>query len=164
MTPTRTQKATAYCWQSKSILRKIREAFDGTHDVGSALLVYLALTEIASDEQDGEFTTTHAWIAGKSGLSTATVKRRLATLIELGIVEVKTPALRAPSNYRLLAHHELTIAHDAIQTPRAALEVISEESKKKGNPRSFVKESELSDAELRARNDIILRQMRARSV
>lgn len=138
MTPTRTQKATAYCWQCKAMLRKIREAFDGTHDVGTALLVYFALTEIASDLTSNEFTTTHAWIAGKSGLSTATVKRRLAALVEIGVVAVQTPALRAPSNYRLLAHGELTIAppapaiaHSSFRPPRATLEVTVEESEKK---------------------------------
>jgi hypothetical protein len=91
-----------FCWQSKVALRRIREAFDAEKSVASALGVYFALTEIASDMQAESFQTTHAYIAQKSGLSPRTVQDRLAGLAEIGLVEIKTPALKAPSTYRLL--------------------------------------------------------------
>ena len=58
----RSIKGVPFCWQSKAVRRAIREAFDATHNVASALAVYDALTEIASDEESETFATTHAWI------------------------------------------------------------------------------------------------------
>lgn len=101
--PLRKSSGTAWCWQDKAVLRRIREAFDATNDVASALATYTALTEIASDRQREDFVTTHAWIARASGLSVRTVQARLAVLSEIGLVEVITPSLRAPSTYRLLS-------------------------------------------------------------
>lgn len=101
--PLRQSSGTAWAWQDKAALRRIREAFDASNDVSSALAAYVALTEIASNEQRDEFTTTHAWIARTSGLSVRTVQSRIKVLAEIGLVEVITPALRAPSTYRLLA-------------------------------------------------------------
>lgn len=92
-----------FCWQHKVALRKIRESFDAEKAVASAIGVYNALTEIASDEQMEIFTTTHAWIAQKSGLSPRTVHNRLTGLAEIGLVEISTPIMKAPSTYRLLA-------------------------------------------------------------
>lgn len=99
----RQSSGTAWAWQDKAALRRIREAFDASNDVSSALAAYVALTEIASDTQRDEFTTTHAWIARTSGLSVRTVQSRIKVLAEIGLVEVITPPLRAPSTYRLLA-------------------------------------------------------------
>jgi DNA-binding Lrp family transcriptional regulator len=81
----------------------IREAFDADKTVASALAVYLALTEIASDEESEVFTTTHAWIAQKCGVSPRTVQDRLNELAEIGLVEIHTPALKSPSTFRLLS-------------------------------------------------------------
>lgn len=92
-----------FCWQHKAALRKIRESFDAEKVVASALAVYLALTEIASDEKSETFTTTHAWISQKSGVSPRTVQDRLNGLAEIGIVSISTPALKSPSTYRLLS-------------------------------------------------------------
>ena len=92
-----------FAWQSKPVLRKIRESFDAEKTVASALLVYFALTEIASDNKDDTFQTTHAYIAQKSGLSPRTVQARLSGLVEIGLLEVSTPQLRAPATYRLLS-------------------------------------------------------------
>ncbi len=114
----------------------IREAFDATNDVASALGVYDALTEIASDLQSETFQTTHAWIQRISGQSVATIKRRLAAFADLGIVRIDTPALRAPSTYHLLslANHEPTLANDELalaHSPFRAPRATSEESQKK---------------------------------
>jgi DNA-binding Lrp family transcriptional regulator len=91
-----------FCWQHKGALRKIREAFDAEKTVASALAVYLALTEIASDEEREVFQTTHAWISQKSGVSPRTVQDRLNGLAEIGVVQIITPALKSPSTYWLL--------------------------------------------------------------
>lgn len=91
-----------FCWQSKAALRKIREAFDSEKAVNSAIGVYVALTEIASDMQTPVFQTTHAYIGQKSGLSSRTVESRLPGLVEIGLVKITTPSLRAPSTYQLL--------------------------------------------------------------
>ncbi|HXR05587.1 MAG TPA: hypothetical protein VN836_12855 [Verrucomicrobiae bacterium] len=91
-----------FCYQHKPALRKIRESFDAEKTVPSAILTYGALTEIASDMQTEIFTTTHGWIAQKSGLSPRTVQARLAGLVEIGLIEISTPILKAPSTYRLL--------------------------------------------------------------
>ena len=92
-----------FAWQSKAALRKIRDSFDAEKIVASALGVYYALTEIASDKETEIFQTTHAYIAQKSGLSPRTVQTRLVGLAEIGLVEISTPALKAPSTYRLLS-------------------------------------------------------------
>ncbi|MBW7893684.1 MAG: hypothetical protein H3C27_01120 [Opitutaceae bacterium] len=93
----------AFCWQSKAARRAIRDAFDATSNVSTALCVYDALTEIASDEQNETFTTTHAWISRLSGVSPTTIKKVLPVLRDLGLVAISTPALRAPSTYTLHA-------------------------------------------------------------
>jgi hypothetical protein len=92
-----------WCWQSKVARRKIREAFDSTHNVATALSVYDALTEIASDETSDTFKTTHAWIQRISGASVRTIQNHLKVFAELGLVRVETAKLRAPSTYTLLA-------------------------------------------------------------
>ncbi len=127
----------SWCWQSKEARRQIRKRLDGTEEICSALSTYDALCEIASDEASPTFETTHAWIGVLSGLSPATVKRRLPCLVEFGLLSVKEqPAMRGPCTYTLLsiahndttiAHGEPTIAHGGNGAPRAT----SEEGKKK---------------------------------
>lgn len=101
MKPNRDISDGPWCWQSKAALRAIREGFDEEHGVTSALAVYLALTELASDRASETFQTTHAWIGGMTGLSVRTVQDRIKGLAELGLVTVVTPKLRAPSAYTL---------------------------------------------------------------
>lgn len=100
----RTSQDGPFCWQSKEGLRKIRDAFDATGDVSSALMTYVALTEIASDLGIEPFTTTHAWISKMSGYSRRTVQLRLKELEELGLIEISTPSLRAPCTYTICNH------------------------------------------------------------
>lgn len=99
----RSPKDGPWCWQSKAAHVLIRDSFDATHNVGSALAVYSALTEIASDAGAPSFTTTHAWISGMSGISVSTVQRHLKEFSALGLLAVSTPKLKAPSAYTLLA-------------------------------------------------------------
>jgi hypothetical protein len=92
-----------YCWQSKAALRKIRDAFDDEKTVASAIAVYCALTEIASDKASEKFQTTHGWLGQKSGLSPRTVQNRLVILESIELLKVTTPLLKAPSTYQLLS-------------------------------------------------------------
>jgi hypothetical protein len=118
-----------YCWQSKLALKKIRECFDSAHTVQSAIAVYIALTEIASDSASSEFTTTHAWIAQRSGASVRTVTSRLRDLVEIGLVKIETPALKAPSNYTVMSVLQ-PLQNDLQRTKSRSLPT-SEEPKKK---------------------------------
>ncbi len=102
MKPARTIQDGPFCWQNKLARRTIRDAFDATNNVATALAVYDALTEIASDAQAEAFKTTHAWIQRLSGVGVTTIKKHLSAFSDLGLVEIKTPALRAPSSYTLL--------------------------------------------------------------
>jgi len=96
-------KQEPFCWQSKAALRLIREAFDGENTVPSALAIYVALTEIASDKQSETFQTTHSWIAALSGWSSRTVRARLKALQEIKLIEIITPDPRFANTYRLLS-------------------------------------------------------------
>jgi hypothetical protein len=91
-----------WCWQSKAARRAIREAFDTSNNVASALGVYDALTEEASNKKAQTFTTTHAWLQSLSGVSVSTVKKVLAVFVEMKLVHISVPAFRAPSTYTLL--------------------------------------------------------------
>ncbi len=105
MTPrrTRTPQDGPWSWQSKAALRRIREAFDETNNVATAIAVYAGLCEIASDAGAEEFTTTHSWIRQISGVSVRTIQGHLKVFADLGLIAVSTARLRAPSTYRLLA-------------------------------------------------------------
>lgn len=99
---TRTTKNGPFCWQSKGALRLLRDAHDATNDVTTALAVYVALTECASNEGSETFTAAHAWIARLSGVSPTTIKRHLKTFAEVGLIAVDAPKLRAPACFHLL--------------------------------------------------------------
>lgn len=92
-----------WCWQEKAIRRRIREAFDSEKTVPSALAVYDALTEIASDCGAEIFQTTHAHIAVLSGWSVRTVADRCQELAEEGFIKVHTPAVRGPCTYTMVS-------------------------------------------------------------
>jgi len=92
-----------WCWQSKGALRLLRDAHDATNDVTTALAVYVALTECASNEGKDTFTAAHAWIARLSGVSPTTIKRHLKTFAEIGLIAVEAPRLRAPARFHLLS-------------------------------------------------------------
>jgi hypothetical protein len=101
----RNGKKKPFCWQEKHVLRTIRDMFEATGNVGSALLVYYALTEIASDEQSDTFVTTCAYIGQRAGLSGRTVNRILPTLENLHIITIqrnKICGVNAPSTYTII--------------------------------------------------------------
>ena len=57
-----------FCWQSKEVLRFIRDCFDATNNIASALAVYVSLTEKASDDQSETFNSRIRDIAAKAGV------------------------------------------------------------------------------------------------
>lgn len=134
-----------FCWQSKPARRKIRDSFDAEKTVSSALGVYDALTEIASDKESETFQTTHAWIAQKSGLSPRTVQDRITGLAEISLVKVFTPALKSPSTFTLLAVPQPlqsdrqplpSVRQRTKKAPLRSLEEKDEENPKNGIPES----------------------------
>ena len=92
----------AFCWQPKSALQRIREALDASNTVASGIAVYVALTEVASDKRSETFQSTHAYLAGRSGTSRRTVLDRIKDLVEIGLIKVVVPNLKAPSTFTLL--------------------------------------------------------------
>lgn len=103
-----TKQKQAFCWQEKAGLWAIRNAFDADDDVKHGLVVYLVLTEIASDERAEVFTRRIGNIAERAGLSyrkTADVLNKLANngLVEITENLIPGTSAKAPSTYRLLS-------------------------------------------------------------
>ena len=101
-----------FCWQTKAALRLIRDYFDATGNVSTALAVYVALSEIASDEQSAVFDTTTGHIAKYAGLSARTAGPIVTSLAALGLVNIKENTvpgfipgsrIKAPSTYQVLS-------------------------------------------------------------
>jgi len=96
-----------FCWQSKAVLRSIRDCFDETNGVASALAVYLSLTEKASDAQSEAFDCRVRDIAARAGVSYRTAMPILLRFEGLGIIAIRRNRIantkeRAPSTYTLL--------------------------------------------------------------
>jgi hypothetical protein len=107
VTSSRSTKDGPFCWQNKGALRLIRDHFDSTNTVASALAVYVSLTEIASDEQSEVFARRVGDIASRAGLSYKTTIKVLHRLEALGLVvttrnKVAGTKENAPSTYRLV--------------------------------------------------------------
>jgi hypothetical protein len=110
MSATRSRTPEApYCWQSKAVRSLIREDYDGDHFGAAALVVYDALTEIASDEQSETFTTLQSHIAKKTCLGVTTIKKALPELRRLGAIAYETPKLRGAISFTLLAVRRPTL-------------------------------------------------------
>ena len=86
-------------WAAKAILRRSRERVP---DASTALAVYFALCELASDNASEEFTATQQVIASKSGLSSKSVQRRIADLVALDAITEDAPKLKGAARFRLL--------------------------------------------------------------
>jgi hypothetical protein len=96
-----------YCWQSKAALRRIRETFDATGNVASAIAVYCVLTEIASDEECETFQKPGAFIGFRAGLKRTTIDTVLSILREIGLIDYPErrkgdKTLRTPRTITLL--------------------------------------------------------------
>ena len=91
----------AWCWQSKATIRYIRENVSDAET--ATLLTYYALTKIASDKENSSFEVNRGLIASETMLSLSSVKRALANLESLGVIEVeRPPGLRTKNRYTLL--------------------------------------------------------------
>jgi hypothetical protein len=107
MTP-RSTKDAPFCWQSKEALRCIRDWFDESNNVASALATYLALSEIESNTGSaGAFTVTQSEIAKRAGVGQRTVRTILLGLKACHLLKVSSNFydgghFRAPSTYELL--------------------------------------------------------------
>ena len=90
-----------WCWQSTDALRRIQRSLSGKGAAASGLLVYVALTDLASEERKDQFERSHGEIAARAGISVRTVQARLSDLKALGLVDWEWP-LNAACRYRLL--------------------------------------------------------------
>jgi DNA-binding MarR family transcriptional regulator len=131
-------KRDPFCWIEKQKLRMIGDVFTentGLASIESARSTYLALAEIASDnERDDNLDVSQHAIARRAGLSVSTVKRILPVFKRLGLIKIKPNSingLQTRSTYTLirgaLAHCAPTLAQDA-KTKRATSEESLEES------------------------------------
>src|SRR5436190_17599694 len=82
-------KDAPFCWQHKPVLKMIAETFSESDQAASARSLYVALTELASDNGSETFTARKALIAHKGGLSYSTVQRLLKGLEQLGLVRIE---------------------------------------------------------------------------
>lgn len=103
-----------FCWASKDALNLIRNSCE---QCGSALLVYQALYECASNAGQEEFDTTHVYLAGLCGLTEKTVRVRLRELEDIGLVNIQpneSNGFRRPSTFTLLRCKRKATQHAAI--------------------------------------------------
>jgi DNA-binding MarR family transcriptional regulator len=98
-----------FCWQDKHALRILRAHYDGERlkQRATALAVYLALTELASDQyQQDRVEVVHRAIWEATGTSESTVKRYLKEFVEIGLIAVEHRKLdqeiSLPNIYTLL--------------------------------------------------------------
>ena len=96
-----------FCWQSKEVLRFIRDCFDTTNNIASALAVYVSLTEKASDERSEIFNSRIRDIAARAGISYKTATIVLHRFEKLRIIAIQRNKIEntqenAPSTYTLL--------------------------------------------------------------
>jgi hypothetical protein len=110
MSEQRNIKNGPFCWQDKATLKLITETFAESNQAVSARSLYLALSELASDEQSETFKARKALIAHRAGLSVKTVERLLHGFEQLGLVKVDrglakagSGSIKSPNTYTLLA-------------------------------------------------------------
>nr|MBC8555117.1 hypothetical protein [Candidatus Brocadiales bacterium] len=85
----RTRDKIAHCWQDKKVRRFLRQQYDGTNSIGTALNIYDGLTEVASNRGNDEFDASYASIATASGVSKRSVIRFVDDFESLGIIKVE---------------------------------------------------------------------------
>ena len=99
MDPSSKPHKVAWLWADKVVLRRIR---DQVPDVSSALGVYFALCEVASDTESPSFEVTQEAIASKCGLGVRTVGARLHDLKSVGAIKMEVPPIRSKARFELL--------------------------------------------------------------
>jgi len=134
--PTPRKIAPPFCWQSKTALRRIREAFDESTFLDQALAVYLAHTELASDEQSETYTATRRKIAERAGVGITRVrvindKLRSLRLLDWKQNKIAGTAELAPNTYTMLGTPCPTSATPCLRlgtNPKRRPEPVVEES------------------------------------
>ena len=93
-------KEAPYCWQNRNLLRRIRTRLENS---ASALLVYVALSEIASEEKGAStFQATQRTIADRAGVSRRTVQTFLPELARIGVIRIEKRDDHGDDRYTLL--------------------------------------------------------------
>jgi hypothetical protein len=98
-----------WCWQSKATLKTISDIFDATKDIASARSVYVALSEIASDEGSESFTRPISQIASRAAVSYRTAASILNRFESLKLIAIDRHLVegtkeRSPSTFTLLGN------------------------------------------------------------
>ena len=112
----------------------ITETFSESDQAASARSLYVAMTQLASDNESDTFTATKALIAHKVGLSVSTVQRLLKGLAQLGVIHVEpgriNGLLKTANTYTLLpiGHGDSSIG---IGRSRSNPDKVEENRKKK---------------------------------
>jgi hypothetical protein len=95
-----------FAWFSKSALRKINETFDESGRATSARSLYVALCELASDNQSDSFVVPIRVIATRAGLAPRWAGQLLTSFEALELVSIQRKSgkgeLKLPSTYTLL--------------------------------------------------------------
>jgi DNA-binding MarR family transcriptional regulator len=114
------QNRQAWCWLEKNKLRLLEDVYSentGLGSLASARLIYLALAEIASDnERDDNFQVSQAAIAQRASRSVSTVQRTLKVFKQLGLVKTRRNSINGietRSTYTLvrgaLGNHDIAL-------------------------------------------------------
>src|SRR5262245_52995997 len=98
-----------WCWQSKAAMKTIADVFDATQDIASASSVYLALSEIGSDEGSHSFTLPIKQIADRAAVSYRTAASILTRFEVLKLIAVERHYVegtkeRAPNAFTMLGN------------------------------------------------------------
>jgi hypothetical protein len=116
-----------WCWQDKGALQMIRDYLEDRHGHSAfALSTYVALSELASDEQSGTFTAPINTIARRAGASYRTTAKILGHLERLKLIRVQrniVPGTKehAPSTYTMLGMPCLTLSkRDVSSLPKSS--------------------------------------------
>jgi DNA-binding Lrp family transcriptional regulator len=131
-------RETAFCWQEKDALKTLNTHFDNSDfptKLPYARSLYLALTEIASDNQQETFPASLGYIATRAGFSVSEVKRLLPELEKIGIISVKrrtSNGVNLPNEITLNGRfYQSQVGSGRKKAVRATLEESYKESKKK---------------------------------
>lgn len=100
------------CWQDKQVLRHIRICYEkaGVKNVSlrTALIIYLGLTEAASNIQSEIFQATHKTIAKLASTSHSTIRRYTDEFIKIRILKkevIKNGKANQANRWSLLAYN-----------------------------------------------------------
>lgn len=141
----RSQKRTPYCWQAKGAIKIIRERYKGKKSLVTAIGIYNALTEIASNQSHNDHCFAYLSDIGRLvSKSRETVKRYMNEFIKLDLVgreyHQRPSKMYERTKWLLIAvdkkivtpqHGEQMVPHNTESTPTHNSVLDLEESNKK---------------------------------